>query len=168
MKLMTSIRNTICVVILVITAFGCAGTKVKFADAPIERLDLERGRTITGSASGFQLFLLIPIGINGRQAEAYTKLKMAAGNDHITDIKVQESWKYALVGTVHITTLIATAYPEKTGVPTATAKGDLQKIGQMNKLSTAERLLELKELKDNGVLTEQEYEIRRKALVEQL
>lgn len=47
-------------------------------------------------------------------------------------------------------------------------KGDLQKIGQMKKLSTAERLKELKKLKDNGVLTEQEYEIRRKVLVDQL
>ena len=49
-----------------------------------------------------------------------------------------------------------------------TPKGDLQKTGQIKTLSTAERLKELKELKDNGILTEQEYETKRKALVDQL
>ena len=48
--------------------------------------------------------------------------------------------------------------------------GDLQKIGQMEKVgeSTAERLKELKDLKDNGILTEDEYETKRKELVDQL
>ena len=47
-------------------------------------------------------------------------------------------------------------------------KGNLQKSGEMKKLSTADQLKELKMLKDNGDLGEQEYEIRRKALVDQL
>lgn len=113
MKLTTTIRNIAFSVLLALTAFGCAGTRVTFADVPVERLDLTRGRQISASASGFQLLLFIPIGINGRQAEAYAYLQQAAGSDHITDIKVQESWTYAFVGTVYTTTMTATAYPEK-------------------------------------------------------
>lgn len=105
--------NAICAT-LAIVLVGCTGTKVNFAAPPVDRLDLTRGRTITGSASGFQLLLFIPIGINGRQAQAYERLKQAAGSDAIADVKIQESWKYAFVGTVYITTLTATAYPQKT------------------------------------------------------
>jgi len=42
-----------------------------------------------------------------------------------------------------------------------------EKIGQMEK-SVSERLKELKELKDEGILTDEEYETKRKALVNQL
>ena len=55
----------------------------------------------------------IPIKINGRQARAYEELKNAAGSDYITDVKIQESWTYAFLGTVYHTTLTATAYPAK-------------------------------------------------------
>lgn len=47
------------------------------------------------------------------------------------------------------------------------APEDAEKIGQMEK-TTAEKLKELKELKDDGILTEEEYETKRKALVDQL
>jgi hypothetical protein len=114
MKLTMPARNILFMVLLALTAFGCAGTKVNFADVSLDRLDLTRGRNISASASGFQLLLFIPIGVNGRQAEAYARLQQAAGTDRITDIKVQESWTYAFVGTVYRTTMTATAYPEKT------------------------------------------------------
>ncbi len=42
-----------------------------------------------------------------------------------------------------------------------------EKIGQMKK-TPAEKLKELKELKDKGILTEEEYETKRKILVDQL
>ena len=42
-----------------------------------------------------------------------------------------------------------------------------EKIGQMER-TPAEKLMELKELKDQGLLTEDEYEAKRKALVDQL
>ena len=113
MNSIRTIRNITLWVLLAITAFGCAGTRVNFADVPVEKLDLTRGRQISASSSGFQLLLFIPIGINGRQAEAYARLQQAAGSDLITDIKIQESWRYAFVGTVYTTTMTATAYPQK-------------------------------------------------------
>lgn len=106
--------NAICLATLAIVLVGCAGTKVNFDTPTVDRLDLSRGRTITGTASGFQLLLFIPIGVNGRQAQAYERLKQAAGTDVITDIKITESWTYAFVGTVYHTTFTATAYPQKT------------------------------------------------------
>ena len=112
MSILRITSNTVCSIVLAITVFGCAGTKVNFANIPIEKLDVTRGRTITCSASGFQLLLLIPIGINGRHARAYEGLKQAAGTDAITDVKITESWRYAFVGTVYQTKLTATAYPK--------------------------------------------------------
>ena len=91
---------------------GCAGTPVKVGSTIGQDFDASKGRSISASASGFQLFLLIPIKVNSRQARAYEALLAKAGGDYITDIKVQESWTYAFVGTVYTTTITATAYPK--------------------------------------------------------
>ncbi len=96
---------------------GCAGRPVKLsstnAQADSSTVDFSKGREITGTASGFQLLLLIPIQIHNRHARAYNQLIAQAKGDYITDIKVQESWAYGFVGTAYITTLKATAYPYK-------------------------------------------------------
>jgi len=98
--------------LLVYGLVGCSGTPVKFnvvdkADA----VDLSKGRPISASASGFQLLLFIPININSRLETAHSLLQAQAAGGQISDIKVTESWTYALVGTVYTTTLEATAYP---------------------------------------------------------
>lgn len=147
------VRATFCSAVLAVTGLGCMGTKVQFADAPLDRLDLTRGRTITATSSGFQLLLFIPIGVNGRHAEAYERLKKEAGSDYITDIKIQESWTYAFVGTVYHTTMTATAYPDKLAARSA--------AGQ----TLSGKLAELKELRDKGELSEAEYEAARKKAV---
>lgn len=91
---------------------GCAGTPVKVGDPVGQDFDATKGRSISATASGFQLFLLIPIRTNSRQMRAYQALLAKARGDYITDIKVQESWTYAFVGTVYTTTIKATAYPK--------------------------------------------------------
>lgn len=104
--------------LLVSSLAGCTGNPVRVGqvDQPLSggRIDYSRGRTISASASGFQLLLFIPISINDRQERAYSILRGQSGGDYITDVKVKESWIYALVGTVYKTTLEATAYPHKT------------------------------------------------------
>jgi len=96
---------------------GCAGTPIKFGgnDPNFDRtnVDFNKGREIEASASGFQLLLLIPININNRHEQAYQQLREMAGRDYITDIKIEESWTYAFVGTIYRTTIKATAYPHK-------------------------------------------------------
>lgn len=105
--------------ILIIALFsaGCAGNPVKLESfqqpVNLAEIDFSKGRQITASAGGFQLLLLIPISINSRHMRAFEKLKAQAGNDFITDIKIQEAWTYAFVGTVYTTTITATAYPRK-------------------------------------------------------
>ena len=96
---------------------GCVGKPIsvgtvdpKFDNANI---DITTGRSISASASGFQLLLLIPISINDRHERAYEILRGQAGNDYITDVKIKESWTYAFVGTVYTTTIEATAYPRQ-------------------------------------------------------
>ena len=106
--------------ILFLTVFavyftGCAGKPVSFPSVDPKLYADKKGeaRTITSEASGFQLLLFIPIGVNDRHEQAYNVLKGQANGDYITDIKVTESWTYALVGTVYTTKMTATVYPKK-------------------------------------------------------
>jgi len=96
---------------------GCMGTPVRFNEAnqkiKLEDVDFSHGRSVEASASGFQLLLLIPISINDRHERAFNILKGQAGDAYITDIKIEESWTYALVGTVYTTRIQAMAYPYK-------------------------------------------------------
>jgi len=97
---------------------ACSGAPMKTGAANQQidttEIDFSKGRRISASASGFQLLLLIPISINSRHERAYRILLAQAGSDYVTDIKLNESWTYALVGTVYKTTLEAMAYPQKT------------------------------------------------------
>jgi len=104
-------------VILIAVFFiaGCAGTPIRVGtvDQQLDKtnIDFTRGRSISASASGFQLLLFIPININTRHERAYQILLGQAGNDYMTNVKIQESWTYAFVGTVYTTTIEAMAYP---------------------------------------------------------
>ncbi len=92
---------------------GCSGKPVTFnsVDPKLYADKKSEGRTISGEASGLQLLLFIPVGVNDRHQNAYNALKAQANGDIITDIKVTESWTYAFVGTVYTTKFTATAYP---------------------------------------------------------
>lgn len=107
---------TVCMALVFV--IGCAGTPIRFGgnDPNFDRtnVDYSKGREITASASGFQLLTVIPININDRHDRAYQQLRGMAGRDYITDIKIEESWTYAFIGTVFTTTIKATAYPHKT------------------------------------------------------
>ena len=94
---------------------GCVGKPITFnsVDTKLYAEQKGEGRTISGEASGFQLLLFIPIGVNDRHQQAYDVLKGQANGDIITDIKITESWSYAFVGTIYTTKLTATAYPKK-------------------------------------------------------
>ena len=94
---------------------GCSGKPITFnsVDPKLYAEQKGEGRTIAGEASGYQLLLFIPIGVNDRHQQAYDVLKGQANGDIITDIKITESWSYAFVGTIYTTKLTATAYPKK-------------------------------------------------------
>ena len=88
---------------------ACAGVPVSVgsrADGPIPK---GTERTISAEACGFQLFSFIPINVNQRADTAYKELEEAAAGDFITDVQVQEHWKYAFVGTVYCTVFQAKA-----------------------------------------------------------
>jgi len=99
---------------LCIVLASCASTPVSFKSIADLRYDTTKGRVVSGSACGFQLFLLIPIMTNNRAELAYMSLMHQAGSDYVTDVKVRESWYYAFLGTVYCTELQATAYPKIT------------------------------------------------------
>lgn len=117
MKLSTTKKLVFLILIIAFFSTSCAGHPVKLENSkqPVNLADIDfsKGKQITASAGGFQLLLLIPISINSRHKRAFEKLLLAAGDDYITDIKIQESWTYGFVGTVYTTTMTATAYPHK-------------------------------------------------------
>lgn len=122
---------------------GCTGAPVMFKSMTEQNYDATKGRTITAGACGFQLLLFIPININNRQQQAYTKLIRQAGNDHyVTDIKVQEKWTYAFVGTVYCTQLEATAYPLIAGSTSVQKAGSTESVERLNDKSVEERVIQ--------------------------
>jgi hypothetical protein len=88
---------------------GCAGTPVQLGSRIDGPLPNGESRTISAESCGFQLFLLIPIAVNGRLESAYEALQEQAGGDFITDVEVQERWGYRFVGTTYCTELRAKA-----------------------------------------------------------
>lgn len=115
---MKSAKYILSVLTIAMTALwlvGCAGNPITFKSIdPKSYADVkDKARTITATASGFQLLLFIPIGVNTRHESAYGLLLAQADGDYITDVKIEESWTYAFVGTVYTTTITATAYPKK-------------------------------------------------------
>lgn len=115
MKMFKQIVSVLGIVIFGIWFSGCAGKPITFksVDPKVYADVKDKGREITASDSGFQLLLLIPLGVNSRHENAYNELLEKANGDYITDVKIKESWSYAFVGTVYTTTITATAYPKK-------------------------------------------------------
>lgn len=112
---MKSLFKSACLLIFlaaVVFNVGCAGRLVSMGPIDGQNFDATKGRSISASACGFQLFLLIPIRTNSRHERAYQGLVAQARGDYIADIKVQETWTWAFVGTVYCTKLEATAFPK--------------------------------------------------------
>jgi len=109
--------KTLTIAFVFLLLSGCAGKPIHLGatnqHVDLETVDLEKGRDLSATASGFQLLLLIPININDRHDRAFQQLRGQAGNDYITDIKIQESWAWGFVGTIYKTTIVAKAYPKK-------------------------------------------------------
>jgi len=99
--------------VLLVACAGCVGTPVTFKSLTDVKYDATKGRTISGSACGFQLLFIIPVKINDRYERAYAELLEDAGPGYyVTDINVSERWKYGFAGTAYCTDLKATAYPQ--------------------------------------------------------
>lgn len=141
------------IAILASIGLGCTGTKVQFADAPVDKLDLSKGHKVTGIASSLQLFPCIPIGVNERQERAYKRLKEDAGEDFVTNIKIKDVWRFVFIGIKYNTIMTATAYPVKSNVQNPATQTMSQKVD------------ELKALYDKGTLTEAEYNTARKRII---
>jgi hypothetical protein len=143
---------------------GCASTPIMFGGNRPQfvnnnDVDFSKERQITAASSGFQLLLVIPINLSSRFENAYNDLIGQAGLDYITDVKIDETWTWAFVGTVYTTTLTAKVYPR------IKAANEIIKPN-LPPSENSQKLRELKKLKDEGFLTDSEYEQKRKAIVD--
>jgi len=107
-----NLAGFLAIAILIGISVGCQSTPIRLNNIT-ERSDIDttKGRKITAHASGFQLFLVIPINVNSRQERAYQQLVEKAGNDVISDVRITERWTYGYVGTAYTTLMEAMAYP---------------------------------------------------------
>lgn len=152
---------------------GCASVPVTIDNRVPADADRTHGRTVYSSGAGFQLFYFIPIGVNSRQARAYRQLLNNAGDAYVTDVQIQESWKYAFVGTAYRTTFRATAYP-KTGnggqEPRVEAPPPAAPVAPAPPSPAApqdprqEKMAALDKMKAEGSISEAEYERTKKRL----
>jgi len=99
---------------LAIALSACHGSPVRFESEDAPKFDPSKGRAVSAEACGFQLLLFIPIKTNSRAGRAYAALRAQAGPDYLTDVEVQETWTYGLVGTQYCTVMRGTAYPRVT------------------------------------------------------
>jgi len=112
MKALQSTRLGMMIALFIATA-SCVGQTVKFDGLAEQKYDITKPKDVTASACGFQLLLLIPINTNSRAHRAYDNLIREAGPSYVVrDVKVQETWYYAAVGTVYCTEFEAIAYPK--------------------------------------------------------
>ena len=89
---------------------GCVGGPVTLKSFPATDVVVASGRPISADACGFQLLLLLPLGVNSRLERAFEELQEKAGNDQIANLTIEENWGYGFVGTVYCTKLQAKAY----------------------------------------------------------
>lgn len=100
--------------VLFVASAGCVGTPVTFKSQANVDYDATKGRPLSRSACGFQLWSFIPIKINSRLYRAYNEVLADAGpRSYVTDIQVGERWRWAYIGTIYCTEIHATAYPLK-------------------------------------------------------
>lgn len=93
-------------------SLACTSVYVDLPSPDPATIDVANPRTISSQRCGFQLLLLIPIGVNGRLDRVWTDLRNQAGRDVIGDVSLRESWKWAFVGTLYCSELVAKAYPK--------------------------------------------------------
>lgn len=132
---------------------GCTGSAVRMNQPLDSPVDFTRPREISSEACGFQLLLVIPVSINDRYQRAYNTLTNAAYMDYMTNVRIEETWTYCLVGTMYCTKMYATAYPRMKAAP----------VQPDNPL---DQIQKLKKLKDEGAVTNDEYEAKKKELLD--
>jgi len=95
---------------------ACSGVPAQLGSRMTGPVPAGPERAIQAEACGFQLLLFFPISINDRMLRATQALEEEAAGDFITDVKIQESWTYGLVGTQYCTMLEAKAIaPQRPG-----------------------------------------------------
>jgi hypothetical protein len=92
-----------------------AGTPVAVGTRADQLTAGGESRVIQAQACGFELLMFIPININDRMARAYASLQTSAEGGAISNVEIQDSWGWRLIGTQYCTTLRARTVKIKAG-----------------------------------------------------
>lgn len=91
--------------LLLLTSFliSCSSSTVYIPASKVVNAKIKKVAPVSGESCGFQLLVLIPIGINSRQRIAYYEMVAQAQGNPVSSISMEESWYYGLVGTGYCT-----------------------------------------------------------------
>ena len=110
-------KRAIGILLLALSCGGCVSTSVVINADDLSAADTNgRVEVVEGRGCGYQLFSLIPMGTNGRQWRAYQELRSNARGKVLTDIQIEEYWRYGVVGNTYCTRMKAVAFP-RLGLP---------------------------------------------------
>lgn len=104
------LKSFLLILLLAMLITGCSSGPVQLHTTKPLDISYQRSRNISSSACGFQLLMFIPIRVNSRFQRAYDQLVTLAAGDPIGEIRVQEFWRYAFIGTSYCTQLVAKVY----------------------------------------------------------
>jgi hypothetical protein len=141
-------------------AYGCASAPLKI-ETDMTGKEYQVMGTGEGSSTGIMLFNVIPIGQNDRFVTAYRNAVMSMGGDALLNPTITERWFWAYVLNGYTTTIRGTVIKIKN--KDASSEKSSGKPSQAN---SADRLEKLKNLRDSGMITQEEYDKKRKEILD--
>jgi hypothetical protein len=114
---MRTLRNLTAIALLscALAAPACTGKPAQLwnqkfrPDRPVQ-LDRSERISLQGRACGFNLFGFVPMNTVDRTARAYRQMTADYEAFHVTDVEMQETMSWWVIGTSLCTKLSATAY----------------------------------------------------------
>ncbi len=140
-------------------ACGCASAPLKI-ETDMTGKEYQVMGTAEGTSTGIMLFNFIPIGQNDRFVTAYNKAVMSLGGDGLLNPTITEKWFWAYVLNGYTTTIRGTVIKIKN------KDASPQKSSGKRETNSSSRLENLKNLRDTGMITQEEYDKKRKEILD--
>lgn len=159
-------QRNLLLLLCVLMLFGCSGAPLRIPTPAkvIEGTDYQVLGYGEGSSTGIMLFQFIPIGQNDRFGEAYNRAVLSRGGTRLIDPSIEESWFWAYILNGYKTKVSGTVVKDIFNTQ-ATDKNTTIKSSAED---TAEKIINLKKLLDDGLITKEDFEIKKKKYIDEL
>lgn len=141
-------------------AYGCASAPLRI-ETDMTGKEYQVLGTGEGSSTGIMLLNFIPIGQNDRFQTAYRNAVMSMGGDALLNPVITEHWFWAYVLNGYTTTIRGTVIKIK--YKDASSE---KSSGKPSQADSPARIENLKKLRDAGTITQEEYDKKRKDILD--